>query len=45
MNLTFGVALNSVRVNHRAKYLDQRSFSSKVVVQTHTLDRLLYLDH
>jgi len=31
--------------NQYAKYLDQRSFSSKVAVRIHTLERPLSLDH
>jgi len=33
-------------MNHRIGYLCQRSFSSKVIVRTHThTDWLFYLDH
>jgi len=34
MTLTVKLDLDSVKVNHQAKYLRQRSFSSKVIVQT-----------
>jgi len=33
--LTFKVYSDSVKLNKRAKYLDQRSFNSKVIDQTH----------
>jgi len=38
MTLTFELDLDSVKTNRRAKYLGQRSFRSKVLVQmqTHT---------
>jgi len=47
LNLTFTFKrdLDNVKMNQKAKYLGQRSFSSKVTVQTHTPDRLLYLNH
>jgi len=45
MTLTFEYDLDSVKMNQRANYLGQRSFSSKVIVrthgrQTHTPDRI-----
>jgi len=47
--LTFELDLDSVKMNQRAKFIGQKSFSSNVVVQTHgrthTTDRLFYLDH
>ena len=47
--LTFELYLDRIKTNQCAKYLGQRSFISKVIVrtrrQTHTHDRLLYLDH
>jgi len=43
MTLTVELDLDGVMANQHAKYLGQRSFSSKFV-QTHTPGRLLYLD-
>jgi len=47
MTMTFKPDLDSIKVNRPAKYLGQRSFSSKVTVprhrQTHAWDQLLYL--
>jgi len=34
MILTFKLELENVKMNQRAKYLGQRSFSSKVIVRT-----------
>jgi len=45
MTLTFKLDLHGVKVNHCAKYLGQRSFSSKVISQTHTGNRWHQLDH
>ena len=36
MALTYELDLDWVKVNHRAEYLDHRSFRSKVMVQTQT---------
>ena len=36
MTLTFKLELNSVKMNQRAKTLDQRSFRSKVTARTNT---------
>jgi len=36
VTLTFELDLDSVKLNRRAKYLSQRTFSSKVIVRTHT---------
>jgi len=45
--MTYKLDLGGVKVNHNAKHLGQRSFLSKVVVQTqtHTADQLHYPDH
>jgi len=43
--LTFELDLDSIKLNQHAKYLSHRSRSSKLVVRTHTPNRLLYLDH
>jgi len=43
--VTFKTDLQTVKMNQQAKYLGQRSFRSKAIAQTHTLDTLLYLDH
>jgi len=32
-------------MNHRAKYMGQRLFSWKFIVETHTPGSLLHLDH
>jgi len=49
MTLTFELDLDNAKMNQHAKYLDQWSFSSNVIVRvdvhTHTLDQLLNLDH
>jgi len=51
MTLTSEPELDSVELNHRAKYLGETSFSSKVVIaghtktHTHRSDRSLYLHH
>jgi len=45
MTLISELDLDDVPANQKAKYLSQRSIRSKVIVQTHTLNRLLYLDH
>ena len=37
MTLMFELHLGGVKVNQRAKYLGQRSFHSKVIIQTHRL--------
>jgi len=39
MTLTTELDLDMIKLNHRAKYLGQRSFHSKVVDRTHTTDR------
>jgi len=50
MTLTFGRDPRNVKVNQRIKHLGQR-FRSKIIVRTqrqkdtHTPDRLLYLNH
>jgi len=48
MTLTFKLDLDSVQLNQHTRYLGQYSSSSKVIVrthkQTHTLDRLFYVD-
>jgi len=36
MILTFEADLERVKLNNRAKYLDQTSFRSKIIVHTHT---------
>jgi len=47
--LTFQTKVTPLKLNHHAKYLGQRSFSSNVIVQTlrhtHIQDGLLYLHH
>jgi len=47
--LIFELDLDSVKLNHHAKYLGQRSFSSKVIVRTYrhtyTPEQSLDLDH
>ena len=44
--VTFKLDLDKIKMNHRAKKsIPQRSFSSKVVIRTHTPDCVLYLDH
>ena len=35
MTLMFKLDLDSVKMNQRAKYFGQRTFASKVIVQTH----------
>jgi len=47
MNLTVLLDLDSIKMNQPVKYLDQRSFSAKVIVgtQTHMSDQLRHLDH
>jgi len=35
MTMTFETDLDSVKVNQHARYLDQRSHSSKIIVRTH----------
>jgi len=50
MTLTIKNDLNSVKMNHHTTCLGQKSFRFKVIVQTetdrqtHTTERLLYLD-
>jgi len=36
MILTFEADLERVKLNNRAKYLDQTSFRSNIIVHTHT---------
>jgi len=45
MTLTVELDLHKVKLNLRAEYLGHRSFGSKVIVWTHTLEGLLYVDH
>jgi len=49
MTLTLGLDLDRVKLNQRAKYVGQRSFSSKVVERTFadraSPDRLLCVYH
>jgi len=47
--LTFELDLDTVNMDHHARYLDQRSSNSKIIArthrQTHTAHRILCLDH
>jgi len=49
MTLTFERDVDGVKMNHQAKYLGERSFSSKVIAgthrHTHTTEQLLYMYH
>jgi len=47
MTLIIEFDLDSVKMNHHAKYLDRRLFSSIFFsrTHTHTPNPLLYLDH
>jgi len=49
MALAFERDPDNITMNQPAKYLNQKSFGSQVVLRTHrhthTSDRLLYLDH
>jgi len=49
MALPFELDLDSVKIKQHARYIGQRSFSSKAIVHTHrhthTLERLFYEDH
>jgi len=46
LTLTFKLELDSIKKNKYIKYLGQRTFSSKVIVQTHRYThQLLYQDH
>jgi len=41
--MTFKPNLDRVKANQHAKYLGKTSLCTKVIVQTHTADRLIYL--
>ena len=49
MNICFELHISSVKMSQHAKYLNQNSIGSKVIVRTHrqtnTTDRLLHRDH
>jgi len=45
MTLSFELDLDRIKMDHYVKYPCQTSSCPKFIVQTHTPDRLLYLDH